>query len=97
MNQKDKKQIGISWIFTIFGSILGFFISIISNSVFDMYANGYRFRVFILLIIFTIMSAFLIGFLSYIFDRSLEELRDKEKTFVYFLVNYIKSIFKKSE
>jgi hypothetical protein len=89
MNHKEKRNIEINWAFVILASLLSFFINIVASSVFDIYANGFRSRVFALFIIFLVGSGFFMGFLSYAIEN-MEKFR--EESLSKLLLRYVKHL-----
>lgn len=93
MNQKDKKNIGINWAFVLFAAILGFFVNILSDSVFDIYANGFRRSTIYLFVVSLLVSVFFVGFLSYVFETA-NKSNEKDGV-VKLMFKYVKSWFNK--
>lgn len=95
MNNKEQKQLQISWVLVCLGSILAFFVNIAANSFYDMYfVDGFRKKFIVPFLAFSFISLFFANFFSYTFDR-ISEIKSNNYSFKSFFWSYIKSWFKK--
>jgi len=93
VNDNEQKQIKLSWAFVLFGTLLGFFFNLAASSMFDLYINSYKPKVLALLVFSLLISFFIIGFLSYIFEN-IGMLMEKYN-FWELILKYVKSWWKR--
>lgn len=93
-NDKEKRDIDINMAFVVIAGVLGIFLNVFANAIYDVLIDGTSIKLLKILICSGVGSFIFIDFFSFVLDL---KNHSKNLTFVKMFVKYLKYKFKSNE
>lgn len=89
MKKSDKKELSRGMLLTVFGALLGFFVSVAASGLFEISMRGWTNKAGGILLSYGIISVFIGAWFAYLIDN-VEKIENK--TFITLFKDYLKTI-----